>query len=156
MKTRLIAIMVGVALACSASAQRAMPMEGAASMAPPGALSDGVPPLPPGCRSNPPPPPLQRTLPDLSNNAAWRSALGISDTQAAQVQQLLKQQTNKHEALQKQQQAEDESTCAKLRSIVGDKAMSRWSQAGMPPPRPPMPPEPPEPPQPPMPPDAGQ
>lgn len=146
MKTRLMAILVGLALAGSASAQRVMPPEGAAPVMPRGALGEGVPPLPPGCRSDLP---SHRDLPDLSNNSAWRNALGVSDSQAAQVQQLLKQR-----------RAEDEATCAKLRSIVGDKAMSRWLQASMPPPppppRPPMPPQPPEPPQPPMPMDAGQ
>ncbi|TAL83003.1 MAG: hypothetical protein EPN74_15065 [Rhodanobacter sp.] len=154
MKTRLIAILVGLALAGSASAQRVMPPQDAPPMPPPGAFDDHVPPLPPGCRSDLPPPP-HRHMPDFSANPAWRSALGVSDLQAAQVQQLFKQQAEKHEAEQKQRRAEDEATCAKLRSIVSDKTMSRWERASMPP-RPPMPPPAPMPPQPPQPPVAGQ
>jgi hypothetical protein len=127
-----------------------MPAEGAAPNPPIRALDDRVPPLPPGCRTGLPPPP-HRDLRDLGNNTAWRSVLGISESQATQVQQLLEQQSDKREAQQKERRIEDEATCAKLRSIVGDKVMSRWSQ----PPRPPMPPRPPEPPQPPMPPDSG-
>ncbi len=144
MKNRLIAILVGLALAGSASAQQVMPAQGAAPFTPRGMVGEGVPPLPPGCHSGVSP---HRDMPDISNNSAWRHALDVSDAQAAQVQQLLKQR-----------RAEDEAICAKLRSIVGDKAMSRWLQASMPPPppRPPMPPQPPEPPQPPMPLDAGQ
>lgn len=158
MKTRLITILIGLALAGSASAQHVMPMAAAAPFAPPGALNHGIAPLPPGCRSDLPPPRPHRDMPDLGHNAAWRSALDISASQAAQVQQLLRQQVDKREAQQRQRRIEDESTCAKLRSIVGDKAMSRWLQASMPPPppRPPMPPRPPQPPQPPMSADAGQ
>lgn len=160
MKTRLIALLVGLALAGSASAQSARPAAGAPPHAPPPhAFGQRIPPLPPGCRTNPPPPP-HRQMPDLGDNTAWRTALGISDSQAAQVQKLLKQQSDKREAEQKRRRAEDHATCAKLRSIVGDKAMSQWEQASMPPPpRPPMPPpppQPPQPPQPPMPPAAGQ
>lgn len=156
MKTRLIAVLVGMALAGSASAQSPMPPQGAAPFGPPHALGERVPPLPPGCRTDQPPPPPHRDMPDFGSNAAWRAALGVNDSQAAQVQQVFKQLADKHEAEQKQRRTADEATCAKLRSIVGDKAMKQWSLASMPPPpRPPMPPQPPEPPQPPMAPDAG-
>lgn len=158
MKNRLIAVLVGLALAGGASAQSAMPPEGAAPPASPPALGERVPPMPPGCRTDRPPPPPRRDVPDFSNNTAWRAALGVSESQATQVQQVFKQQAEKHEAEQKQRRAEDEATCAKLRRIVGDKAMKQWSLASMPPPppRPPMPPPPPEPPMPPMPLNAGQ
>lgn len=155
MKTRLIAVLVGLVLAGSASAQSAMPPEGAAPYGPPHALGVRVPQLPPGCRTDLPRLPPHRDMPEFSNNAAWRAALGVSESQATQVQQVFKQLADRHEAEQKQRRAADEATCAKLRSIVGDKAMKQWSLASMPPP-PPRPPMPPRPPEPPMPPDAGQ
>ena len=92
--TRLVATLVGIAVAGSALAQRTTPMADTPLFAHGQHrwIVDGLPPLPPGCLHDMPSPPPHPTLPDFSNNAKWQSTLGISAAQAKQVQQALEQQ----------------------------------------------------------------
>ena len=72
---------------------------------------------------------------------------------------VLKQEGERLQQERQQQRNNNQAVCAKLRSVIGDKAMDRWAKASLPPPPPPpppMPPAPPQPPQPPPPPFQGQ
>lgn len=159
MKPRLIATLAGLLLAGAASAQTATPMDQTPLFAQ--ARQHGVaapvrvgadelpalppPPLPPGCLDERVQRPTHPVFPDFTKEARWRDALGISTAQARQVQQLFESR-----------QKDDRATCRKLRDIVGDKAMDRWSALSALPPPPPPPPAPdaPRPPDPPAPPPA--
>lgn len=153
--TRLVAGLVGLAVAGGALAQRATPMAETPLFAHGQHrwIVDGLPPLPPGCLHDMPSPPPHPALPDFSNNAKWQSTLGISAAQAQQVQQALEQQARQRQKFDEQRRSEDAASCDRIRSIIGDKAMAKWAEASPvppPPPRPPMPPAPPAPPAPPV------
>lgn len=149
MTFRLVATLVGLALAGLASAQSSPAAAPAASTAPAravharGAWHRPILPLPPGCLERQWKPTAHPTFPDFSRESRWQAALGISADQARQVQQLFEQRRQ-----------DDQATCDKLRSIVGDKAMARWIELSALPPPPPPPPAPdaPRPPEPPLPP----
>lgn len=149
MKPRLIATLAGLLLAGAASAQTGTPMDHTplfagtshhpgAGMVPP----LPVPPLPPGCLEDRMQRPDHPSFPDFTRETRWQAALGITADQARQVQQLFERRRQ-----------DDQATCRKLRGIVGDKAMDRWSALSViPPPPPPPAPDAPRPPEPPLPP----
>jgi hypothetical protein len=161
MKPRLIAALGAFAIAGAASAQTATPMDQTPLFAQASRHThagsahvevDGVPPLPPACIDGLPKPPPRPPLPDFTQDKDWQQALGITDAQARQVQQTLAQQDAQRRKIDEQRRKDDEALCAKVRGIVGEKAMSRWSDLMLPPPPPPLPPMPPGPPAPPSPP----
>lgn len=164
MKPRLIAALGALAIAGAASAQSTTPMDQTPLFAQAShhthvdrmqVETDDVPPLPPACIDGLPKPPPRPSFPDFTQDKDWQKALGITDAQARQVQQMLAQQDAQRRKIDEQRRKDDEALCGKLRGIVGDKAMNRWSDLMLPPPPPP-PPMPPEPPAPPMPPDGAQ
>lgn len=161
MRPRLIAVIAGLAFAGSAAAQNGLPMDQTPLFAQaahpartdqPDMDTGGVPPLPPGCLDGLPSPPSLPQLPDFGQDKDWQQALGITADQARRVQQVLAQQAAQRQKAEQQRRKDDETVCGKIRDIVGDQAMQRWSDL-TPPPPPPHPPMPPEPPGPPLPPD---
>ena len=167
MKPRLIAALGALALAGTASAQSSTPMDQTPLFAQAShhthvdrmrVETDDIPPLPPGCFDDFPRPPPHPQFPDFTQDKDWQKAVGVTATQAKQVQQVLAQQDAQRRKVEEQRRKDDDAVCEKIRGIVGDKAMKRWADFMLPPPPPPppMPPEPPAPPMPPMPPDGAQ
>ncbi|HET6433187.1 hypothetical protein [Dyella sp.] len=157
MKITLLAMLAGLAVTGTATAQRAVPMKDTPLFAHDGAgrprlAGKHIPPLPPFCRADLPQPPTRPAMPDFAADEQWRSALGVTEAQARQVQKLMQDSAAGMQKERRQQRSDQQALCARLRDIVGEQAMTRWAEASAPPPLPPMPPMAPEPPQPPQPP----
>jgi hypothetical protein len=91
---------------------------------PPNPLASALPPLPPGCVTAAPPAPQPPAM--AVTDIALKTALGLSQSQAAQVRQVFERRALQQQRLEQERRDLDATTCRKLRDIVGDQGLARW------------------------------